>query len=390
MKTWLMAVVCLVLGLAGGLCAAALRVGLPTLSDPLDAMAAYRKAALPESQRPKFVVDQESFDFGQVSGLDEPSHTFKVTNKGTAPLTVRPNSTEIQTCKCQVNSIPVEAIEPGVTADVTISLRAPVQGTEGRFRHVLPLLTNDPDRPRVELALTGENVVPLVAQPDALVLGRVVPDAEQSYQVFLNTIQPAVDVAKVDLLDEATAKFFQVTCGPCPPERLLPNMGSGVVVDVKILPGIPRGPMHQTIRVTTTLEGEKAIEIPVEGEVIGDITVISRRWVSEVDGLYFGRVEQAQGAEGDMDVIVRGDARKEVRVRHVRSVPGYLKVEFNEPVENAAKTAVRWPGKVTIPASSPLDSFQGTESSRAGEIILETDHPDFKEIRVKVSFYVAK
>ncbi|MBI1904334.1 MAG: DUF1573 domain-containing protein [Planctomycetia bacterium] len=388
MKTWLLAVVCLVLGIVCGISAAAWRAGVPTSSDPLEAMAAVRQAHQSATERPRFGVDAESFDFGRVSGLDQPQHSFQVTNTGTLPLRVQLNTAEMATCKCQVNSVPNDPIEPGATAEVTIGLRSP--GQPGRFRHVVPLLTNDPDRPRVELALTGDYVLPLQVQPEMLALARIVPDASQAYQVMVFSDDPTVEVTKIELLDEETAKFFDVTSAPCPPQKLDPRMRSGVVLDVKIKPGIPSGPFRQTLRVTTTAGGGKPVEIPVAGEAVGDIVVSSRYWINAYEAVTLGRVQQEKGAEADLDLIVRGERHNRVKVRYLRSEPSYLKVELGEPIENAAKTAVRWPGKLSIAPGSPLEAYLGTEGSKAAEIILETDHPDFKEIRVKVTFYIAK
>ncbi|MDN3202522.1 DUF1573 domain-containing protein [Algoriphagus sediminis] len=81
--------------------------------------------------------EEKSKDFGDITQGDKVSHTFTLTNSGSAPLII---SNVAATCGCTVPKWPKEPIAPGETAQVQVSFNS--AGKMGKQNSVVRIYSN--------------------------------------------------------------------------------------------------------------------------------------------------------------------------------------------------------------------------------------------------------
>ncbi|SFT85883.1 Protein of unknown function [Algoriphagus locisalis] len=80
---------------------------------------------------------EKSFDFGDITQGDKVSHTFELTNSGTAPLVI---SNVAVTCGCTATSWPKEPIAPGKSSEIKVSFNS--AGKMGKQNSVIRIYSN--------------------------------------------------------------------------------------------------------------------------------------------------------------------------------------------------------------------------------------------------------
>jgi len=96
---------------------------------------------------------EKSIDFGNLAQGDKVSHTFELTNTGSAPLII---SNVAATCGCTVPSWPKEPIAPGKTAEIQVSFNS--TGKMGKQNSVVRIYSNASEP--IEKVSLISNVIP--------------------------------------------------------------------------------------------------------------------------------------------------------------------------------------------------------------------------------------
>ncbi|MGM0945322.1 MAG: DUF1573 domain-containing protein [Bacteroidota bacterium] len=86
---------------------------------------------------PVISFKEKSIDFGDLKQGDKVSHTFELTNTGTAPLVI---SNVAATCGCTVPSWPKEPVAPGASAKIEVSFNS--AGKMGKQNSVVRIYSN--------------------------------------------------------------------------------------------------------------------------------------------------------------------------------------------------------------------------------------------------------
>jgi len=345
--------------------------------------------AAPGVNQPRALVDRSFHDFGPVDRDRKVSHVFRVTNMGKSTLTLKSGGT---TCsKCTIAELTRSDVEPGETVDVTVEYQPNVR--QPRFRQTATLLTNDPDQPRIELSIFGTVTAQYTVTPDMLVLSRFSSTTGTKAEVkILAFVSDSVSMARYQLEEPETAEYFEVKSEPLPRQQWTdPKARSGLLLSVTVKPGLPLGPVRQTIRLDLALAGVTAnptIEIPIEGTVDADISLAGHGWIQDQNLLKFGPVKHGQGAVRDLFLLVRGEHRQGLQVTPAAVVPNWVKVTVGEPTDLAGGTVTKIPLKVEIPPDAPVANHSGTDLGKLGEVILETSHPVVKRIRMNLNFTI--
>jgi hypothetical protein len=102
---------------------------------------------------PVITFKEKSIDFGDLTQGDKVSHTFQLTNTGTAPLVI---SNVAATCGCTVPSWPKEPIAPGKTAEIQVSFNS--TGKMGKQNSVVRIYSNASEP--IEKVSLISNVIP--------------------------------------------------------------------------------------------------------------------------------------------------------------------------------------------------------------------------------------
>ncbi|MGD9722819.1 MAG: DUF1573 domain-containing protein [Pirellulales bacterium] len=344
--------------------------------------------------KPKVLVDKQLHDFGALEHGVKAVHVFKLTNMGDAPLTLKAGTT---TCtRCTIAEVEKKQLAPGETGNVRIEY-TPTR-TQPRFRQHATVITNDPDHKIVELDITGFVTSRFEVVPGVLVLSRISAKEEKTVEIRIyDNLSNAVSADKFEFTGASTARFFEVRTEPIPRDQMGTRKAkSGCRVLVTVKPGLPVGPIRQTIRFElrmASMAAPQTVEVPIEGTVDSDISLVGRDWNPDAGRLTFGAVESAKGAKRNLFLVLRGPQRHNTQVKVTSVSPSWLKVELGEPRElkvsaesDAGVTQI--PLTIEIPPGSPAANHLGSDQGRFAEVMLETTNPDADRIRMYVQFVV--
>ena len=342
-----------------------------------------------QASQPKLVVDTTMHDFGFIESGSTVSHAFRFTNVGTATLTLKAGTT---TCTaCTIAEMSKSQVAPGETVEVVVQYTA--NSSKPDFKQIATLLTNDPQQQRVELNIRGDIASKIRLLPDRLVLSNVSAKAAATAEMKIYCyLSDEVRVVEHEFLVADSASLFEFKTEPIARDQLTePTAKSGCRVLVTLKPGLPLGPFRQTIRlaVETGQGGDKTpLEVPIEGTVVSDLSIVGAGWNSGNGVLTIGNVTGDKGAKRNLTLLVRGEARKNVVVEPIKLDPPWLHVALGEPTElNESVTQI--PLSVEIPAGRPPAIYLGTDQGKFAQIILGVkNHPDVKEIRMHVKFII--
>jgi len=334
--------------------------------------------------RPVCEVPDTLFAFGTVAVGGKGSHEFVIRNTGDAPLELTKGATS---CSCTVSdfeeseggSSNAKVIAPGGSTVLKVQWRG--KGEGGAFRQQATVLTNDPRRPRVAFVVEGTVVPSVAAEPASLAFPRLSAGSGERATVKLFTFgdePPRVESVGIESAESKAGRCITLTSAPLDAAEVAGRQGAtgGVAINVELLPGLPIGPLRQTIRVVLRTPEEVTIDLPLEGSVLGDLAVTGRAWDSTNQAVLLGAVSGRVGVQEELFITAKGPHRAEVKpvVREV--VPESLQITVGEarPVGNGA--VIRIPIMLTIPPGSPPANHICSPQAPAGRIVLETGHPD--------------
>ena len=98
---------------------------------------------------PQATIGQTSFDFGQIFEDRSLTHNFVIQNTGSAPLRIEDVDPD---CACTVASYD-KTIPPGQEGTITLTIKP--FSVIHQFKKEAKVTLNDPERPKVQLVMTG-------------------------------------------------------------------------------------------------------------------------------------------------------------------------------------------------------------------------------------------
>jgi hypothetical protein len=343
-----------------------------------------RSPTAPHTPRPKVLIDTERYDFGVMDSRARGRHDFTLTNAGDAPLTLSESGTS---CKCTVANLKTKEIPPGRSAKVTLEWTA---GDHlGEYHQTATIRTNDPLRRQIRLTVAGKITTVFQIIPRELVFSRISAGGGASGEVHLyNYASDSFEITGSALSDPKIAEYFDVTYEPLPPERLDKVAQSGYLVRVTVKSGLPRGLFRQKILLNTNTKSTPTIEVPVEGTIGSDISVLGRGWNDKNSVLTIGVVGSHKGAERTLSLVVRGPHRKEVEFKPIDVFPELLEVRIGKTTSINNGVAMQTPLTIRIPKGNRPANHLGSKQGKIGRIILQTNHPQVPELKILVKFAV--
>lgn len=348
-------------------------------------------AARSLAPRPRAEADTTLHAFGSVGTGAKGSHVFTIRNVGDGPLTLTPGASS---CSCTIGEIggatgsgpeARAVVPPGGSAPVTVQWTG--KGPGGPFRQQVTILTDDPRRPEIPLVVEGTVMPTWKAVPEALVLPGITVGggARGGVTVFtFGTTSPTVTSATID--GDDAARLFGVTTEPAPAAAVAAESGAtgGFRVDVEVRPGLPLGRLRRMITVTFDMEGEVVAEIPLDGDVGGDLVLAGPGWDTGRQALMLGTVSGKAGLTTQLFITAKGPHAAAVRPVVRATVPGSLAVRVGEPRPVGSGGSLRIPLEIAIaPGSGPVNHLC-SESGPPGKIELDTGHPDLPSLTIPV------
>jgi len=339
---------------------------------------------------PRVEIDRAEFDFGRMDVNAEGEHAFTFTNVGDAPLKLEVGDTS---CSCTLGQIDDDHLAPGESTPVIVRWHA--NAGAGPYRQTATVHTNDPQRPRVVLTVTGEMIEALSADPSSLVFSRVAAGEPAVAETRLeSTVSDDLEIVGHQMLNHRTAEFFEVETASIPAAELdSPATQSVVRVRVKVKPGLPLGRFQQTIELQTNLPEAPSFELEVTGRVTGPVTVVGvgPGWNGPENLLDLGKVDAQTGTRRKLLLIARGQSDKPIEYTVERIIPDWLEVELGEPKHIGRGATTQTPLWIAVPAGSPATSYLGAaEAGHEGEVRLKTNRPKAEEIPIRVRFAVVE
>jgi hypothetical protein len=180
-----------------------------------------------------------------------------------------------------------------------------------------------------------------------------------------------------------------VTYEPLSKEELDQNSAkSGLVVTVTSKPGLPLGPIRQKILLQTNVEDHNELQLPLQGNVTSDISVIGPDWSGTTGALRMGLIKSNQGATKTLKLVTRGPHRGDITFEVESKNPDFLKVEIGERTEFAGGSVTQVPITISVPKGLPPVNHSGTRLGKLAEIQIKTNHPDVPHVPVRVQFVI--
>ena len=345
---------------------------------------------LPETKGARVeVVNGEKYDFGQMERTGKLSHDFILKNVGTAMLRLDKGGTSCEACT--IAELEKNELQPGETTKVSVNWTA--FQMEPDFHKEAYIRTSDPERRILRLIIEGKVVVTMRMEPLELKLKDIaVGDATTSQVRFWLFTDEPPEFQSPEFAEADTAEFFEVTLTPISGEQLGKSQGakSGMVMTVNVKPGLPLGAITQTIRLKTNVKGMEQIELPITGKVLGDLTFIGgKNFYPNTGTLSLGAVKQNAGTKATLHIRVQGPHRRDVQLKVGSVEPeDVLKVSIGEPKEPNGGVVIIYPLTIEVPPGSRAVVRDGGQDNSYGRVMIETTHPDSKELPLKVSFWV--
>jgi hypothetical protein len=335
---------------------------------------------------PKVQVDEPHYDFGTMQRGTSKSHEFAIRNVGEAPLKLRAGTT---TCKCTLSEVDEAPLAPGESTKVKVQWSA--KSDNGPFRQTANVLTNDPLRSNVELTVDGKIMSASGVEPPDMSFDKIPVGESRTSQVYVMAmLQDDLVVSDPQLSDNTTRDKFDVKIEPVDPKDL-PNKAAkrGVRVTVTANPGLPVGRFMQWLSLKTNMPDAEKLEIPIIGQIVGDISVHGTGWSEEASAVKIGSFKSSEGNHTKLSVVVRGADATNTAFTLKSVDPPELKVKIGEP-KKLKDTLVQVPLEIDIPPGTRPMVRLDTSQGEAGHIILSTTHPKIKELSIGVQFAVER
>jgi hypothetical protein len=332
--------------------------------------------------QPKIVIEGDlEYNFGKMPRFDKASHTWTVKNDGEKPLEVRQHGKT--TCSCTAakldhgqktafdeNQKVTMVLQPGESNTIDLEWNTEKDLGEN-YSQGATFATNDPRKLTFKLTVYGKVYPPVeIYPPQAIQLPRM--NNEQTYRAgfaVFSKERPDLKLAKVTSSRPGliVAEFKPMTAEDA--KRL--KIEKGYMVTVVIKPGMPLGDFHDELVIVTDHPKQPEVKVTVGGHVDGPISVTP-------PGLRLRDVVSREGASRDLFLVVRGG--KETKF-DVLTKPEQLEISIVR--DDTATLKGRYRMTVKVPPGTAGGEI-------GGDIVLKTDHPMAKELKIPVSILIAR
>jgi len=203
---------------------------------------------------PVISVDRPVYDFGTLNQGKKLEHTFTITNKGDAPLTIlRTHSS----CGCTVAKVSTNTIDPGKTAELKTTFDS--ASFSGKVSKTITIETNDPAKPSYTLTIKGSVTEDLVVSPRQLNLGAVKAGTSKQYEISLENGggKPLRIVAVSTPMQQVKATALKQLLKP----------GETTKITVIVSPKIDDRFLSGYLSISTDSSSKPEITVPIYGSV---------------------------------------------------------------------------------------------------------------------------
>jgi hypothetical protein len=263
-----------------------------------------------------------------------------------------------------------EVVKPGASTEIEVKWET--KDMVGEFGKNVTISTNDPRRPEFRLNVHGlvHNPVMVLPPPqeNTIALGLISNDepTKSSIAVF-SPNRPELKLKKIVTSKPDLIEIKPIALSQTELAQIKAKGGYRVTLEIK--PGLPQGSLREELIIETDHPDQPRLQYTLTGTVTGPISVIPA-------SLSMVTVSGKKGGRSELTLLVREGRSTGFTITHKPE-----KVEVSLEPNETPTLKGRYRLTVTVPPGSP--AFQV-----ADEIVLKTDHPRVKELRIPVSVVV--
>jgi hypothetical protein len=337
---------------------------------------AYPTAGGKKGLHPRAVVEGEmTYKFGTKALHTKFERDWTIKNEGEGELRL---TLEAPPCSCTVAGFMDEKRQVSGSKTVPPKGETQIHFTwetlaNGHYHKPATLLTNDPEHPRLTFAAEGEVSPAVMIYPppvnQAINVNEVSSDKEEYPVTFAVYSRDKPDL-KITEMSTSLPELITVTQKPLS-EAACKEIGTeaGHEVTLTIKRGMQLGTFLQELVIKTDHPNEPEIRMTVTGKIVGPISLTPAR-------LRLSGIPSKTGGQVGLNLFVQNHRETKFTVKQK---PEKFKVEI-EPGDKTSK-----PGNYRLTVTVPPGMPTGTVDD---EIILETDHPFAKELKVPIYGFI--
>jgi hypothetical protein len=349
-------------------------------------------AAAPAPSEPQAVIGDTTFNFDKMESGTTQSHVFPIKNAGGAPLTI---TYVTHTCKCTSVELNGSAVEPGASTIIkpgeegSIRLEWAAKVPAGPFRHGATFTTNDPKHSRLEMKVEGDIAESTTLYPAQLSFGSIrVGQVGKAEMFVLSFVDPTVEITSHEIVEPKLAERLKIAVVPVKKEELpSKDASAGVKIVATYDAGGAIGPFGGSLNIKTNLKRAPNLVVPIMGNVKGDISFQGKGWSEPTSLLHLPPTDSAHGVSTELFAFLRGPHALTTKLSVGHVDPPELKVKLGEP-KTINDKIVRVPVTIEFPPGTRPMVRAGEDQGGEGEIVLNTTHPETKEVKLRVTFAI--
>lgn len=325
---------------------------------------------------PRAVVDGDMiYKFGTKALHTKFERDWTIKNEGDADLVL---TLEAPPCSCTVAGF------MDANRQVSGSKTVPPKGeteihftwetlSNGHYHKPATLVTNDPEKPRLTFAAEGEVSPAVMIYPplegQAINVSEIASDDKDHPVKFAVYSQDKPDL-KITEMSTSLPELITVEQKPLSEEACKEiNTKAGHEVTLTIKPGMQLGTFLQELVIKTDHPQEPELRLTLTGKIVGPISLVPTK-------LRLSGIPSKTGGQVDLILLVQNQRETKFTVKRK---PEKFKVEIG------AGDKTGKPGKYRLTVTVPPGMPTGTVDD---EIILETDHPYAKEVKVPIYGFI--
>lgn len=257
-------------------------------------------------------LDNDSYNFGNIPRGQTVSHDFVFINNGSEKLVIL----KVQpTCSCTVAITSSKELLPGAKGAIKVTFDS--AGYLGPITKKITVFDNDPAQPSLTLTISGQVVTDIMISKPALFFGSIKKgrQRQQSADIFISN--PSVKITAVT----STKPYVQVSTAS--------QSVSQETINVSVLPDAGYGPLDTSILVFSSSKEQPVVQIPVIGNIVGDILL-------NPDVVNFG-VAKAQAGQKELPVYLYTEPPREFSLTKITAKPDIVNVKVSKQNQGSYK-----------------------------------------------------
>ena len=214
-----------------------------------------------EGEGPTIVFEELLYDFGEQDPDQDITHIFRFWNGGKEDLVV--DKVE-SSCGCPAALLSSKTVQPGGVGDIAVT--HDLKGRRGKDTQNVTVHTNDPNSPVLNLTLTGIVKAEVMISPNKIYFGNVSNKTSQVKEFYvMDPGDGKLEVTKVETGNKLIVAQVQ--------SAIVQGEHKRIPIKVTLNPGSLLGRLTEKLTLYTNNEKKPKIELPIEGNIIGDIVV---------------------------------------------------------------------------------------------------------------------